>query len=373
MNELFKKNCLTIKPNLTLESLVDGCKKARIKSIAARYGVKLSDKLTKQQMLEETIPSIEINFGLKVKQYSDEDIEILLTCIKYAEVSEDIAEKIIKSAPFEDGAVYVYINKEQIVPCIPHELAGKLVEYCMGHFFKNNDDILTRGAKACALIYGSFTPKQLADTVNSAYGCNYSENQAKDFLNSAQSDVFTFIEDSAKFKYAEPKKLHPLATKLDYDIPNRKEIEAYALYGFNTTDYYYRQIANFIYSKSGITYDKCNMLMKNIALWCMNDGELPELLKYIQRSEPDISSQQFNFLMDMIGELNNNTRKWSLKGHKSCDIKGISPVRMPHVQEKQPVKTVNIEPVRATKKVGRNDPCPCGSGKKYKKCCGRNK
>jgi hypothetical protein len=22
-----------------------------------------------------------------------------------------------------------------------------------------------------------------------------------------------------------------------------------------------------------------------------------------------------------------------------------------------------------TKKVGRNDPCPCGSGKKYKKCC----
>jgi curved DNA-binding protein CbpA len=30
------------------------------------------------------------------------------------------------------------------------------------------------------------------------------------------------------------------------------------------------------------------------------------------------------------------------------------------------------EPVRRTQpKVGRNDPCPCGSGKKYKKCCGR--
>ena len=23
-------------------------------------------------------------------------------------------------------------------------------------------------------------------------------------------------------------------------------------------------------------------------------------------------------------------------------------------------------------KIGRNDPCPCGSGKKYKKCCGRD-
>lgn len=29
------------------------------------------------------------------------------------------------------------------------------------------------------------------------------------------------------------------------------------------------------------------------------------------------------------------------------------------------------QPVRKEKKIGRNDPCPCGSGKKYKKCCGR--
>ena len=28
--------------------------------------------------------------------------------------------------------------------------------------------------------------------------------------------------------------------------------------------------------------------------------------------------------------------------------------------------------VRAGHKVGRNDPCPCGSGRKYKKCCGRS-
>ena len=28
--------------------------------------------------------------------------------------------------------------------------------------------------------------------------------------------------------------------------------------------------------------------------------------------------------------------------------------------------------VRAKKTPGRNDPCPCGSGKKYKNCCGKN-
>ena len=34
--------------------------------------------------------------------------------------------------------------------------------------------------------------------------------------------------------------------------------------------------------------------------------------------------------------------------------------------ESQPVK-------KDAKKVGRNEPCPCGSGKKYKKCCANKK
>ncbi|MHB8674842.1 MAG: SEC-C metal-binding domain-containing protein, partial [Candidatus Limnocylindrales bacterium] len=36
-------------------------------------------------------------------------------------------------------------------------------------------------------------------------------------------------------------------------------------------------------------------------------------------------------------------------------------------QETEPMR----DPVRAGRKVGRNDPCPCGSGKKYKRCHGR--
>lgn len=30
-----------------------------------------------------------------------------------------------------------------------------------------------------------------------------------------------------------------------------------------------------------------------------------------------------------------------------------------------------LKPIAKSTKVGRNDPCPCGSGKKYKKCCGK--
>ena len=43
---------------------------------------------------------------------------------------------------------------------------------------------------------------------------------------------------------------------------------------------------------------------------------------------------------------------------------GPGPVEVPEPPKKP-------SPVRVGKKVGRNDPCPCGSGKKYKNCCGR--
>ena len=36
-----------------------------------------------------------------------------------------------------------------------------------------------------------------------------------------------------------------------------------------------------------------------------------------------------------------------------------------------PPRRAKAKPIYKGKKVGRNDPCPCGSGKKYKNCCGR--
>jgi len=43
-----------------------------------------------------------------------------------------------------------------------------------------------------------------------------------------------------------------------------------------------------------------------------------------------------------------------------------------HPQTEMPAPHPKPTPYIAGKKVGRNDPCPCGSGKKYKKCCGKN-
>ena len=61
-------------------------------------------------------------------------------------------------------------------------------------------------------------------------------------------------------------------------------------------------------------------------------------------------------------------------------ILGVIP-RVQSTARVEVAKPTSTGPVGAAKvvrkpatssKVGRNDPCPCGSGKKYKKCCGLN-
>jgi preprotein translocase subunit SecA len=55
------------------------------------------------------------------------------------------------------------------------------------------------------------------------------------------------------------------------------------------------------------------------------------------------------------------------------EIDGMHAAQAAHAGQSAPdpqeeaVKTVRLD----HPKVGRNDPCPCGSGKKYKKCCGQ--
>lgn len=59
------------------------------------------------------------------------------------------------------------------------------------------------------------------------------------------------------------------------------------------------------------------------------------------------------------------------------DSKTIFSFRMPScqcidfVEEINEEKAVAGQPVKVPPKIGRNAPCPCGSGKKYKHCCGR--
>ena len=57
--------------------------------------------------------------------------------------------------------------------------------------------------------------------------------------------------------------------------------------------------------------------------------------------------------------------------HTKTPIIGVAPHVMNVAKDGQAPYVPVANPVQHDKKIYPNDPCPCGSGKKYKKCCGK--
>ncbi|MBN2415156.1 SEC-C domain-containing protein [bacterium] len=57
--------------------------------------------------------------------------------------------------------------------------------------------------------------------------------------------------------------------------------------------------------------------------------------------------------------------------HDSASGMGFAGQQEDGQESPVPQRRVTVQPVKVEHKVGRNEPCPCGSGKKYKQCCGR--
>jgi len=127
--------------------------------------------------------------------------------------------------------------------------------------------------------------------------------------------------------------------------------------------------------------DECQLKPIGIARVCTADGEkdryrflvsifLPNRVCFCEQSvtEAKISGNVDVLIgMDVINKgdfavTNKNGRTVMSFRFPSTEIIDFTG-KMPINPQNKPIKTVP--------KVGRNEPCPCGSGKKYKKCCGR--
>ena len=98
------------------------------------------------------------------------------------------------------------------------------------------------------------------------------------------------------------------------------------------------------------------------------------MLRALAQRDPLIEYQFVSY--DMFEELSNNIQNDIVKTLFHIQI--VTPEQsLEREQVAQPTSTNMDESaggntkVRKEPKVGRNDPCPCGSGKKYKQCCGR--
>ena len=97
--------------------------------------------------------------------------------------------------------------------------------------------------------------------------------------------------------------------------------------------------------------------------------------------------EAYELFKNMIDKINRDVISILLKAHiplrdpsqvqeakerRKLDMSKYETSRTDALQASANTQEKSREPVRVEQKVGRNDPCPCGSGKKYKKCHGKD-
>ena len=102
-------------------------------------------------------------------------------------------------------------------------------------------------------------------------------------------------------------------------------------------------------------------------------GQQDPVVKYRIEGMDMFDEMVLDIKHDVVKMLMNLRKQEEIKREEAAKITGAALQAINSIDNGEQIKTdVNRTVVNDGPKVGRNDPCPCGSGKKYKNCCGKN-
>ncbi len=159
---------------------------------------------------------------------------------------------------------------------------------------------------------------------------------------------------------------HELRPTLPWHAFTARQLFLAGQVGFVEKTESFLRLVEFIGEYYTITRGEAEGLVEECVI-ALNDGySLTELVELLQESLEMDSDGIVQDFVALLTYLINNTRQWGLKGHTPAEL-SIRDLAYKNVLQLPLAKT----PVLAGKTVGRNEPCLCGSGKKFKKCCGK--
>ena len=235
-------------------------------------------------------------------------------------------------------------------------------------------DLIKKYIIALTNLYGQVPADVVVDIYN---------EQNEDQLSIADVEVYFYEDLSRQHVYAykehfvhetimEFDEFHSMRKKKadkPYYVPDKEELLKYLDTAFYETPKQYVVLEQYIkkefFSKEP---ELAEMLCQNIRWECVEGSEIHLIFDLFNLFEVNFKDEkQVNEVLGLVMELSNNVRLWENNGHTPHEI--FEKFEKPNLRQ-LPAKPFEFGAAPIKKeKIGRNDSCPCGSGKKYKKCC----
>ncbi|WP_117149521.1 SEC-C metal-binding domain-containing protein [Paraliobacillus zengyii] len=192
-------------------------------------------------------------------------------------------------------------------------------------------------------------------------------NSASDYYQQINSDFYGFSDQ----RVSDPKQIikdHQTRSNIDYYPFTKKQLLKAGELNFIDKTPAMERFLKLLQKEYKLNAKQTDDVARQFVNMTNLDASPAQMLSYLQTYITLPSFESVQQMTAEIIEVYNNIRMWMLKGHTSVELKPAEQKQLKPLPTKEEKRSKVVD-IRSYKKIGRNEPCPCGSGKKYKKCC----
>lgn len=345
----------------SLETLLSKMTKDELVKIARKYFVKGITTLKKADAVNK-VRGVILDKGNTALDAMDEDtFKFLDTLINNNGVKKYDCEDIIYTNFLRNrGIAFTVVENEEPVIILPQEVKAIFKDTVS----KEIKDIVKVNSEAIKIIagmayyYGVVSINMIVDTLNNFYNNKFTLEQVNGLILSGEELGYDYVIDKDMIYHIDVEEVEKILELQNNCNEEFYKFDKKSLIKAGAVDFLEENKQSLKLQKvlgELFVIDKSILKSELDALFfeIKNEGDRDNAINLFLDAYEIESEEEKNIFREELVVLTKAIRRWSLKGNTEDEI------------EKSKLRVVNEV------KIGRNDPCLCGSGKKYKKCCGR--
>ena len=400
--------------DLTFRQRIAEYNKESLKVMAGNLGLRKISKLKKAELVEriaERFLDPEVLF-YRAAIFSDKEMALIEKgsdgLVSFSDQDYDLVCRL------NEMDFAVLCHNEYLIPC---DIAEALHKIRTPEFetYRKRASWVWMCVKFAEQFYGYTPIENMLDLVNCKKGFRMKEQELIDIFDHFPEDhlwtlrvkdIFLAIVYASDIEQL--KTLRTIQANKDFYIPGVAEVVEFYETDAILSDKPYQDLIRFLKSELGLEYVEAADILYDLWNMLSSDDDPHETMQWFWNQFEFENEKQVEKIVSLYMAAANGTRMLANRGYKPMEMHSktkFGPGHMPTIQAgstlaanmlsqiapeiqkmgfsldldsnagRMPVmgfpEGINGQVAVSEKKIYPNDPCPCGSGKKYKKCCGR--
>ena len=345
----------------TLAALLEKMTKDELVKVAKKYDVKGITSLKKAEVVERIREVIIKNVDLMINSLEETSIKFLQELINYCGVKKYQCDLLINSNFLRNrGIVFTASINGELYVILPEELRVLLKE-------KITKDVMTAAREKSDLIkaiagstyyYGVVSYSAIREILESTFNTEVTDEKIKELVLIGEELGYDYVIEEDGLCHIDVENSNKIVKLQKKNKKNICKFDKKTLIKAGVPDFMeehksgknlQRALGEMFIIDKEILKDE----MDSFTISIKNEMPMEKSINLFLDAYEIDNEEEKNIFAYELEHLAKSIKRWSLNGYSENEITKL---------EQRVVNEV---------KIGRNDPCLCGSKKKYKKCCGR--